>query len=228
LYANYPIANIKLKLEKKMARNIFLLLKVKGSYKVLEENGTQSYNIFRKGRKISVRYGTNGGRYGSETGNCKMLGFTVNDFTPNHIDMIVSFDSGALVEDFYSELQTHPFKFDPYLEFSYYGEGKYPKMQTEPQEIELKMFNSKKELTAALTEALGKDGVKEHNANIEPFNLLNKLFQFVDGTHLCDLESMKQTKSFKHDFLNNKDFIDGVIEAKIEDIKVWKKLLSTL
>lgn len=210
-----------------MAGNFFIQMEIKGKYKHNVKEGSLFFNLMKYGLYISSDYRIKGGRYGSSTGKCKILGFIVKKFDKEIIDVIVSFDTGKLQDGFYEELLAQPLE-DSGDDIIMYSQDNSNSNQIviTSESKSLQLYKGKKDLTAGLSELLTKEEIKEYNANGKKLILLNKMFR-----NWSDLSTLQSMKEFKNEYLEDTNFLEGIIdyfdpEYNKKEIEEFKKFLK--
>ena len=194
-----------------MAKKVFILITLKGTYTIDEKDSPESeinYNIFSKCSWIAVNYGCENILRSSNTANEKIVGFTNRQFDKDTIDLVVSFEQ-SIRDDFYEDL------IDPNCKIKFDKRVQLKSQLTtttdiyiEPENINIEIFFDKKSLTAREKEIFDKNEKKIHTSNAVLFELLKS---FGSWEAWYNITKLREQKKFKEEYLTNKAFIRSII-----------------
>jgi hypothetical protein len=160
-------------------------------------------------------------RYGLSTINCKIIGFTSNQYDDKKADIVVSIDSGALKDNYVDALNDNGFEQPDSIEIGTLGDIIDTDQRLTPENIRVDLFDAKKGLNDKLKSHLDKDQIKEHNANGAKLSILLNLTERVwKSTEWNTLDELRNIKNFKEGFLEDKGFVEAVVyELKRMEVK---------
>ena len=211
--------------------------------KINESKENFNVNMYRRANRLDLHFKSDGGKYGTNLSAGKIIG--ISDINENQ-GYLISFQM-SVKDEFYYELNTLPLstknKIWDQQTRECIGEvsndakvvdrfdSKAKETIIDGNKIELAFFSDKKSLSSALTNYLGKNGLKMHKINGDAVELLKKIGGYEkftsayeklddskiikssntgDFVRLDNIEAIKCHKLFNPELENNKEFCDAL------------------
>jgi hypothetical protein len=194
-----------------MAKKVFTLITLKGSYKIDEKDSPESeinYDVFSICTWVAVTYGCEKVLRSSNTANEKIVGFTNRQFDEDSIDLVISFEQ-SISDNFYEDLVSSDCKVRCDKSVQLKSQlNTTTDIYIEPENINIEIFFDKKSLTIREKEIFNKDEKKIHTSNAVLFNILSSKYSKWDN-----LASLRAHKKFKEEYLSNAAFIRSIIKT---------------
>jgi len=173
-------------------------------------------NLFKKGSSLSYSVRTAGGSYGSNLARAKIVGLSEITSNSKGPSLLISFELSAK-DEFYEELTTKPLvKSEWDIEFEMSNQV-VSKISSE--KVECYFYSNKKDFTAALSDILGKEGIKAHKLSGDGIQLIQKvgLYEKVKDSDekvcLRDFETVKKHKLYNPEMDKMPDFSEALSVA---------------
>jgi hypothetical protein len=205
-----------------MASNVFILVSLKGKYKIEKLHTgspkkndfyplSQKYSMFATEFKIFADINVPG--YRVTTGKSKLLGLTKIKYDDKELNIIATFDSGALKDGIEKILIKGPIELNNFIEISHRESpsGDYCFSRIFPDQLEILVFPDKKTLLESLKSRLTKDELSVHKDYADKQSLLDTFY--TSKLIIPSLENIKKIKTFKDEFLEDKMFVTAIIDS---------------
>jgi hypothetical protein len=192
--------------------SVYVVLKLNGKYKTLEEEGednkTHCFSMMAPRLFVDGPYNVDN-MNGTVTNRGQLInGVTLNQYDKNKIDILVSYEIKKMHPNTIEEHKSNTIHLVGEVTIRH---DNVNRVVIVPEHATVTFCATKKDLTKALTDELGKDGAKQHTDHGNKLKLINKYRTGVNP------EELTSEKLFKETFFEDKNFLKVLIDKNKEE-----------